>query len=275
MIKITVVLFCCLSVLIIISGCSPPSYGNNKKAGRYYNIRGFKMYCETYGTGKPMLMIHGNEGSIKTFAGIIPYFSDHYQVIVADGRSQGNSYDSKDSLSFEMMADDYAALLDTLHIDSAYIIGWSDGGINALLMAMRHPEKVKKIAASGPNLWPDSTAIDPKIWEEENKKYTLTVNNPRKTAQEKEDWKFFMLDWDQPHITLSSLHHIKCPVLVMGGDHDMIRKDHLTAIYKNIPQANLWILDNSGHGTLFEHRWKFEHYVNNFFSSDYQKTNTY
>lgn len=258
----------------MISGCNHTPYGNNKAAGKYYNIRGFKMYCETYGTGKPLLMIHGNEGSIKTFAGIIPYFSDHYQVIVADGRSQGNSYDTKDSLSFEMMADDYAALLDTMHIDSAYIIGWSDGGINALLMAMRHPEKVKKIAASGPNLWPDSTAIDPKMWKEEEERYHRTVNHPRKTAKEIEDWKFFMLDWDQPHITLAALHQIKCPVLILGGDHDMIRKQHLTTIYKNIPQANLWILDNSGHGTLFEHRWKFEHHINNFFSSAYQKTAT-
>ncbi|HEY4194301.1 MAG TPA: alpha/beta hydrolase, partial [Mucilaginibacter sp.] len=68
-----------------------------------------------------------------------------YKVIIADSRAQGNSADNGESLSYEMMADDYAALLDALKVDSAYVIGWSDGGINALLLAIRHPEKVKSL----------------------------------------------------------------------------------------------------------------------------------
>src|ERR1044071_5304011 len=117
-------------------------YGENPAAGKYYDVRGIKMYCEIYGTGKPLLMIHGNGGSIKAFQHNIPYFAARYQVIVADSRAQGKSKDAGDALTFEMMADDEAALLDALHIDSAYVLGWSDGGINALLLAMRHPEKV-------------------------------------------------------------------------------------------------------------------------------------
>src|SRR5664279_5439866 len=94
-------------------------YGNNPARGRYYNIRGIKMYAEVYGKGKPLLMIHGNGGSIENFASTIPYFSKSYHVIAVDSRSQGKSVDQKDSMSFEMMADDFAVLLDTLHIDSA------------------------------------------------------------------------------------------------------------------------------------------------------------
>ena len=63
-------------------------------------------------------------------------------MIIADSRAQGKSKDNGDSLTYEMMADDYAALLTTLKIDSADVIGWSDGGINGLLLAIRHPEKV-------------------------------------------------------------------------------------------------------------------------------------
>src|SRR5665213_2718877 len=139
-------------------------FGNNQSAGKYYNIRGIKIYCEIYGTGKLLLMIHGNNGSIANFEGNIPYFSKKYKVIVADSRSQGKSKDEGDSLSFEMMADDEAALLDKLHIDSAYVLGWSDGGIVALLLAMRHPQKVIKLASTGANIWPDSTAIIPVEW---------------------------------------------------------------------------------------------------------------
>lgn len=62
-------------------------YGNNKAAGKFYNIRGFGMYAETYGKGQPLLIIHGNGGSISNFSNQIPYFSKNYKVIVADSRA--------------------------------------------------------------------------------------------------------------------------------------------------------------------------------------------
>src|SRR5580704_7046653 len=95
-------------------------YGNNPAAGKYYDIRGFKMYCETYGEGQPVLIIHGNGGSINNFVYQIPYFSQKYKVIIAASRAQGKSTDNADSLSYEMMADDYAALLTSMKIDSAF-----------------------------------------------------------------------------------------------------------------------------------------------------------
>jgi pimeloyl-ACP methyl ester carboxylesterase len=271
MIKNTCLFLGCLLLAFCLNSCRQIPYGSNKKAGKYYNIRGFKMYCETYGSGKPLLLIHGNAGSISTFKDVLPYFSDKYQVIVADGRGQGRSVDPKDSISFEMMADDYAALLDQMHIDSAYVFGWSDGGINALLMAMRHPGKVMKLAASGANLWPDSTAIDPKVWKEEQVKYNQLVSKPTRTEKEKTEWKFFKLDWEKPNIPVAALQKIKCPAFIIGGDHDLIRIEHLHLIYKNIPKATLWIVPNSGHGTLFEHRRKFEFNINEFFTGDYPK----
>ena len=168
-------------------------YGANQTVGKYYNIRGIKMYCEIYGDGKPLLLIHGNNGSIKSFEHNIPYFAARYKVIVVDSRAQGNSKDSGGSLTFEMMADDEAALLDALKIDSAYVIGWSDGGINALLLAMRHPEKVIKLAATGANLWPDASAFAPGVWKEEKKYYDAHKNQARHTEKEKNDWKFSTL----------------------------------------------------------------------------------
>src|SRR5690242_6877810 len=86
------------------------SYGTNAAKGKFYHIRGIDMYAETYGSGAPLLIIHGNGGSIDNFAFQIPYFSKKYKVIVADSRAQGRSKDPSDSLSYEMMADDYAAL---------------------------------------------------------------------------------------------------------------------------------------------------------------------
>src|SRR5580765_4538225 len=148
-------------------------YGHNKTAGKYYDIRGFKMYAEVYGEGQPLLIIHGNGGSINNFIYQIPYFSKNYKVIIADSRAQGNSVDKGDSLTYEMMADDYAALLDAMKIDSADVIGWSDGGINGLLLAIRHPEKVKKLAVTGANLVPDTTAVPKSIWDMVMPTYTM------------------------------------------------------------------------------------------------------
>ncbi len=247
------------------------SYGNNPRAGKYYNVRGIKMYCEIYGSGKALLMIHGNGGSIKSFENNIPYFSKRYKVIVADSRSQGKSKDANDSLSFEMMADDEAALLDALHIDSAYVLGWSDGGINALLLAIRNPGKVIKLVSTGANLWPDSTAIEPSVWKQDNFYYNAFKNKNLASAEAKNDWKLFLLDWSQPNIPLTALHKIQCPSLIIGGDHDVIRIEHTELIYKNIPRAYLWIVPNSGHATLIEHKDEFNKIVDSFFVNSFHQ----
>src|ERR1700691_51037 len=104
-------------------------YGRNPAVGKYADIRGFKMYYETYGKGEPLLIIHGNGGSINNFVYQIPYFAKNYQVIIADNRAQGKSIDPTDSLTYEMMTDDLNALLDKLNLKQCYVIGWSDGGI--------------------------------------------------------------------------------------------------------------------------------------------------
>jgi pimeloyl-ACP methyl ester carboxylesterase len=261
--------YCLLSFLLINTsfGQTAINYGNNAAAGKYYTIRGIRMYCETYGNGEPLLMIHGNGGSINAFSSNIPYFAQKYKVIVVDSRSQGKSIDTKDSLSFEMMADDFAVLLDTLHINSAYVLGWSDGGINALLLAIRHPSKVKKLAATGANLWPDSTALIPSLWKEMNEHYNAFYNKKFTTAKDKNDWKMFMLDYKQPHITAAALQKIKCPALIIGGDRDLIPVKHTTFIAQNIPHALLWIVPNSGHATLQEHKDEFDKRVDAFFSN--------
>jgi pimeloyl-ACP methyl ester carboxylesterase len=245
-------------------------YGNNKAAGKFYDIRGFKMYAEVYGQGKPLLIIHGNSGSINNFVYQIPYFSKKYKVIVADSRAQGKSADGGDSLTYEMMADDYAALLDAMKIDSAYVIGWSDGGINALLLAIRHPEKVKKLASTGANLVPDTTAVPQEIWDMVMPMYSALQSKPNKTAQEKTQYKLFRLLIENPHIPLSDIQKISCPSLIIGGDHDVIKPEHSLQIAQNIPKSYLWILPNSGHSTPVVYKEEFNTKIDKFFSQPYR-----
>lgn len=266
--KKSLILICLLQIVtsLCYSQQKPVPYGNNPSAGKYYNIRGIKMYCEVYGKGKPLLLIHGNGGSISAFSKTIPYFAKKYKVIAIDSRAHGKSIDSKDSLSFEMMADDFSALLDTLHIKKSYVIGWSDGGINAILLAMRYPDKVIKFASTGANLWPDSTALIPSLWKDMRNQYNTRKDLIRTTAKEKNDWKIFMLDWVQPNIPLTALKAIKCPSLIICGDHDLIPVEHTNLIYQNIKKAFLWVVPNSGHGTLIEHAVDFNKKVDDFFT---------
>jgi pimeloyl-ACP methyl ester carboxylesterase len=250
-------------------------YGRNPAVGKYADIRGFKMYYEQYGKGEPLLIIHGNGGSINNFLYQIPYFAKNYHVILADSRAQGKSVDHADSLSYEMMTDDLNALLDKLNLKSCYVIGWSDGGINGLLLAIRHPDKVKKLAVTGANLWPDSTAVDPFIYNWAMNMNKTTRDSIKKmkvpTPEIKNELKLLHLLSYEPHITIEQLHTIKCPTLVIGGDHDALLPQHTMLIAQSIPSSYLWIIPNSGHSTPIYKKDQFNQVVSDFFSQPYRK----
>ena len=245
------------------------NYGNNSKEGRYADIRGFKMYYEIYGKGEPLLLIHGNSGSGNNFSGQIPFFAQHYQVIVADSRAHGKSVDPSDSLSYEMMAEDFYALLNHLKIKSCLVIGWSDGGNNGLLLAIHHPDKVKKLAITGANIWIDERAFPADILEIPNNVVDSLSKLPQ-TPVIKNTIKIWNLINLEPNISLKQLNEIKCPTLVIGGDHDVILPKHTLFIAENIPQSNLWILPNSGHSTLINYKDLFNKTVNDFFRKPYR-----
>lgn len=246
------------------------SYGSNQTTGHYLAIRGIKMYYEIYGKGEPILLIHGNNGSISSFMHQIPYFSRHYKIIAVDSRSQGRSADQGDSLSFEMMADDFNVLLDSLHTDSCLVIGWSDGAINGLLLSIRHPDKVKKLAVTGANLWPDSNAFSSSDIEWGINYYDSLKKMPSTPAL-RNQLKLTRLDLFQPHITLDQLHQIRCPSLIISGDRDVILPEHTLLIAHNIQHSYLWIVPGSGHATLIEHRDDFNRKVDQFFRNRIEK----
>jgi pimeloyl-ACP methyl ester carboxylesterase len=284
--KLRIAILLILSIFIKFSSAQDAAkamdtttYGKNAAVGKYADIRGFKMYYETYGKGEPLLIIHGNGGSINNFVYQIPFFAKNYQVIIADSRAQGKSIDHTDSLSYEMMTDDLNALLDKLNLKQCYVIGWSDGGINGLLLAIRHPDKVKKLAVTGANLWPDTSAVAPFVYN-----YALNMNLKGQdtikkiknvTPEMKNQLKLLHLLTYEPHIKLEDVKKITCPTLVIGGDHDVIRTKHTMLIAETIPNSYLWILPNSGHSTPIYYKDLFNQVVSDFFTKPYRKIEGY
>ncbi|MEO6232916.1 MAG: alpha/beta hydrolase [Ferruginibacter sp.] len=248
------------------------AYGNNPVAGKYQQVNGLKMYYEIYGTGAPLVLIHGNGASIISMHEQISYFSKNYQVIAVDSRSHGKTVDDGDSLSYDQMATDLNVLLDSLHIDSTYIIGHSDGGIVGLIMAYRYPSKVKKLVAMSPNIRPDSAVLYPK--DETQSKIDFTKYEDSVKAgftSAKHTFKLLKLMNDYPHISAEELASIKAPVLIMTSDHDVILLSHIIEIFKAIPGAELSVLPGSTHNAHRKNATVFNETVNHFFQKNISK----
>jgi pimeloyl-ACP methyl ester carboxylesterase len=252
-------LYCLISLLpCFLIGCAQTTaipYGNNPQAGHFAQVNDIQLYYETYGTGEPLIMLHGNGGSINAFSNQIPFFEKYYQVIAIDSRLQGKSGGSPDKISYDLMASDFCVLLDQLNIKSANILGWSDGGIDGILMALNCPDKVKKLAISGANTVPDSSAVTNADILGMKDFVTHTLTNSKTAIA------LVQMMIDQPNIPYANLSQIHCPVLVMAGDHDMIKPEHTIKIFQSIPSASLCIFPDSNHGVCQQHPDQFNQTV--------------
>ncbi|MBS1512086.1 MAG: alpha/beta hydrolase [Bacteroidetes bacterium] len=252
-------------------------YGFNDAAGKYAQVNGIKMYYEVYGEGAPMVLIHGNGGSIASMGNQIEFFKDKYKVIVADSRAQGKSEEGTGKLTYEQITDDWSALLDQLKVDSAYVIGWSDGGIESLLMAIRHPQKVKMMAIMGANLQPDSSAVYGWAvkWVHQ---MDLYADSMMAKKDDTENWavqkKLLNLLGKQPHIPLKDVQQIAAPTLVLGGDKDVIKEAHTMQIYQNLQKAWLCIFPGGTHMMPETDPELFNATVQRFFSKPYYRPDT-
>ena len=233
----------------------PVPYGSNDKAGSYITLDGARLYYETYGHGAPLVLIHGNGGNISYMRPQIEYFALSYRVIVMDCRGRGKSELGPDSLTYMQMAKDVIGILDHLSLDTAYVVGRSDGGIISLLLAVSYPARIRKVAAFAANLTPDTTALYPFFYHQ--------VVRERKEAEEMLARKDTSHNWRvlqqrnrlmefQPHITVNDLRRISCPVLVLSTDRDIIPLEHTLLIYRSIARANLCIFNGETHYVTME-----------------------
>lgn len=246
---------------------NPIIYGDNKEAGNYKKVNGINLYYEMYGSGKPLIFLHGSGGSIRGAKGRIEYFKKFFKVIAIDSRAHGKSIDTTTKqLTYVQMADDINGLLDSLHIDSAYVQGQSDGAILGLLLAINHPEKIAKLAAYGANIFPGKAAIFDEIDD-------LILDTLAATRNFTTQRLYSLLAY-QPHITEKDLQKINCPVLIMSGDRDAIKLEHSLKIFYNIPNANLFVMPGATHYGTVEKPELFNRVLTDFLNQPFSKPST-
>ena len=233
-----------------ITAQTAPAYGTNAEKGAFRKINGVNLYYEIYGTGEPLLLIHGNSTGIKGWAKQIEYFSKKYQVIAVDCRGRGQSELGKDSLTYLQQAHDMYALIRELKIDSVTVVGKSDGGVVALFLAIHHPEVLKQIVAYASNASPDSTAMFAEtvqsIHDSRVEAEKMLASGDQSKNWLLEQQKYRLMEF-QPHITAEELAKITVPVLVMSCDRDVVHEEHTLWIYRNIPFASLSISPGEVH----------------------------
>jgi pimeloyl-ACP methyl ester carboxylesterase len=216
-------------------------YGSNPAVGKTFMHDGIKLYYEVYGVGEPLLLVDGNGGSIADFKAQIDYFRKGYKVIAMDSRDQGRSGDSPNDVTYEKMTDDLATLLDHLNTGPVEVLGWSDGAIKALLLGIRHPAKVKKIAAMAANLNPSEQAIYPEAIASLKSYLDSIPPADKETPGGKRELKVVQMAFDEPHIDANALEAIIAPTLVLASDHDVAREEHTLEIYHHLPNSQLCI----------------------------------
>jgi pimeloyl-ACP methyl ester carboxylesterase len=276
--------YCVLFIAISLMGCKENpkekekaiAYGDNPAAGNYAEVNGIKLYYETYGEGAPLVLLHGNGGSISSMRNQVAFFSKQYKVVAIDSRAQGKSNDNGDSLTYDQIASDVNALLDKLKLDSAYMIGQSDGAIVGLIMASKYPEKVKMLAAMAPNIRPDSMVLYPYVAEQGEKEFAALQDSVRSGHKEVAPrLKLLQLMQYHPHITTSDLSAIKAPVMIMCGDRDVIQLSHIIEIFRGIPRSHLCVLPGSTHGALRQNARVFNATIHHFFTTPFAMPNSF
>ncbi|MGV7106095.1 alpha/beta fold hydrolase [Flavobacterium sp. U410] len=216
------------------------NYGKDK-SGKYIDIGDAKIYYESYGKGEPLILLHGNNGSISDFYKLIPELAKHFNVIAIDTRGQGRSTDLTTSdYTYKLFAADLLRIIQHLNLEKINILGWSDGGNTGLVFNSKHPEKVNKLITIGANLNPDGI--------QEN----LINTFKSQISEQQGNQRLIRLMLNHPHITPDELEKIKNPVLVFAGSNDVIKEEHTKLIHRLIKGSELKIILNASHYIPFE-----------------------
>ena len=221
----------------------------------YAAVNKLNMYYEIHGEGPSLLLLHGGAGSIPDKW--IPFFSAEFQVTAIEQMGHGRTADAMDRpFHYHDMAEDTTELMRQLGIETAAVVGYSDGGIIGLDMAIHHPERVTRLALTGVNFHTDgytgdhwnAVAASPDTWPASEAYRRLSPDGadhwPILLGRLQRMWAV------EPSYARDEMRSIGAPTLIIVGDTDLITPEHAVEMFRTIPRAQLCVVPHAGHGVL-------------------------
>jgi pimeloyl-ACP methyl ester carboxylesterase len=224
----------------------------------YAPVNGIKMYYAVYGHGDPILLIHGGLANSDYWANQVLALSKTHKVVVADSRGHGRSTRTAEPIGYDLMASDYTALLDYLKIQKTALVGWSDGGIIGIDLAMTYPERLTKLFAQAANVTTDGVKPDTMQTPTFSGFVAKAGEDYKRLSSTPDGYAAFLAEinkmWDtQPNWTKEQLSKISVPTAIVLGDHDeAIKRDHTEYMASVIPGATLIILKEASHFAMLQ-----------------------
>jgi pimeloyl-ACP methyl ester carboxylesterase len=207
-------------------------------------------------------MLHGGLANSSYWGNQIPELAKSYQVIVMDSRGHGRSSQNGKPFTYDRMVSDVVALMKHLQLPKSAIIGWSDGAIIALKLAIDHPERVSGVFAFAANSNPSGThdLTNNEMFEKYKKRTRgeFTKLSPTEFTYDDFYGQMMAMWTSQPDLTESDLHRIRVPVWIADGDHDeIIKRTDTLFIADNIPNSGLLIQPEVSHFSLLQDPHQF------------------
>ena len=225
-------------------------------------INGANIWYATFGAGEPILMLHGGLANADYWGLQVRALARHHRVIVMDSRGHGRSSHDDKPFGYQLMADDALGLLDRLGVSRVSLVGWSDGAIIGLDIAMRHPERLKRLFAFAANYNPGGVAdiasspVFNAYMARAGEEYARKSPTPRGYGDFRASIEKM---WDtQPNYTPEQLRAIRVPTWIVDGDHDeAIKRPHTEEMAALIPGAGLLIQPRVSHFSFLQDPARF------------------
>jgi len=215
----------------------------SQAAGRYADVNGINLYYETYGSGRPLILLHGGLGSGEMFGPVLSAYTADHRVILPDLQGHGRTADIDRPIDVRLMAEDIAALIAHLGLEKPDVMGYSLGGGVATALALRHPELVRRLITLSANIRRD--AIYPEMLAQQLQvgpgaveflKDTPMYELYQRVAPRPDDFGRLLgkmgesmakdFDWSE------EIRGLQVPTLVAAADADMAPPSHYVEVFE-------------------------------------------
>ena len=202
--------------------------------------------CHVFGSGeKDIVMVHGNSEDYSVFQDIIPDLVKDYRIIAIDSRGHGLTPFGRKRLTYKQMAEDTFYAIKMLRLKRPHFIGFSDGGIIGLILAVNYPHLIDRYVLCGANLNP--WGLTGKTLKILNKDYLRFLSGSVFSDEDYKNARRYRIMVQEPMISVRSLGKIQDPVLLLAGDRDIVKESHTNLMARSIPNSHIKIIEDCGH----------------------------